>query len=103
MWTSSLLLCLILQNNGPSVQDLLARIEALERRVQELEGPKNPPPLPVTAAHDAAAHGGEAATLPQAAAQSAAAQPQYPSLELRGFSDIDFTASDEKGTHSGFS
>src|SRR5207244_6573369 len=29
--------------------------------------------------------------------------PEYPSLELRGFSDIDFSGSDQKGTHSGFS
>src|SRR5205085_10486226 len=39
-----------------------------------------------------------------AAAQTeAAAQTVYPSLELRGFSDINVSASDQKGTHSGFS
>src|SRR4030095_9681249 len=35
MWSSSLLLCLLLQNGTtPLVQDLLARIEALEKREQ---------------------------------------------------------------------
>src|SRR5262249_61714039 len=41
MWSSSLLLCLLLQNGTtPLVQDLLARIEALEKRVAELEQEK---------------------------------------------------------------
>src|SRR5215831_20892177 len=45
MWSSSLLLCLLLQNGTtPLVQDLLARIEALEKRVAELEQEKKPAP-----------------------------------------------------------
>jgi hypothetical protein len=102
MWKSSLLLCLILQNSeGFSVQQLLARIEALEKRVEELEreGRSSPVRQP-TAAHDTAAHD---AAATQTTAQVDAAQPQYPSLQLRGFSDIDFFGSDQKGTHSGFS
>src|SRR2546422_10838647 len=109
MWQSSLLLCLILQNSEPSVQELLARIDALERRVEQLEAerkPPDPPARPVAAvyavSHDPASH--DAAPAAQASAeQTAAAQPQFPSLELRGFSDFNFSGSDQKGAHSGFS
>jgi len=106
MWQSSLLLCLILQSGETSVQELLARIEALEKRVQELEAERRPPvPLapapPAPASRDAGSHNGS--DPQQAALPAAAALPQYPSLELRGFSDIDFSGSDQKGTHSGFS
>src|SRR2546425_5130706 len=109
MWQSSLLLCLILQNSEPSVQELLARIDALERRVEQLEAerkPPDPPARPVAAgyagSHDPASH--DATPAAQASAeQTAAAQPQFPSLELRGFSDFNFSGSDQKGAHSGFS
>ncbi|PYR84060.1 MAG: hypothetical protein DMG19_17620 [Acidobacteria bacterium] len=106
MWKSSLLLCLILQSGETSVQELLARIEALEKRVQELEAEGRPPvppapAPPAPASRDAGSHNGS--DPQQAALPAAAALPQYPSLELRGFSDIDFSGSDQKGTHSGFS
>ncbi len=105
MWQSSLLLCLILQSGEPLIQELLARIDALERRLEQLEAERKPPDPPARPAvvsavgHDAASHD---TVLPQTAAQTAAAQPQYPSLELRGFSDFDFSGSDQKGTHSSF-
>src|SRR5262245_8274837 len=100
MWKSSLLLCLILQNGGPLVQELLARIEALEKRVQELEGERKPPVRPAAVSADADSHN---AVAPQDTGLPAAAvQPQYPSLELRGFSDIDFSGSDQRGAPSGF-
>jgi hypothetical protein len=107
MWKSSLLLCLILQNGETSVQELLARIDALEKRIEQLEAEKRPPDPPapaaatsqVAATHDVGSHD---ASPPQATASAIAAQPQYPSLELRGFSDINFTGSDQRGTHSGF-
>src|SRR5437867_8155873 len=106
MWKSSLLLCLILQSGETSVQELLARIEALEKRVQELEAERRPPvppapAPPAPASLNAGSHNGS--DPQQAALPAAAALPQYPSLELRGFSDIDFSGSDQKGTHSGFS
>src|SRR2546427_783823 len=106
MWKSSLLLCLILQTGETSVQELLARIEALEKRVQELEADRRPPvppapAPPAPASLNAGSHNGS--DPQQAALPAAAALPQYPSLELRGFSDIDFSGSDQKGTHSGFS
>lgn len=33
----------------------------------------------------------------------AAEQPTYPSLQIRGFADVDFSATDAHGSHSGFS
>jgi hypothetical protein len=120
MWQSSLLLCLILQHSEPSVQELLARIDALERRVEQLEAERKPPdelarevpaaaqPVAASAAsqdpvsHDPASH--DAPPPPQRPPiPDLPVPPQYPSLELRGFSDIDFFASDQKGTHPGFS
>ena len=54
MWSSSLLLCLLLQNGTtPLVQDLLARIEALEKRVAELEQEKKAAPANTAATYDA--------------------------------------------------
>src|SRR5947199_8739848 len=106
MWKSSLLLCLILQTGETSVQELLARIEALEKRVQELEAERRPPvpPAPAPAAPASLNAGSHNGSDPQQASlPAAAALPQYPSLELRGFSDIDFSGSYQKGTHSGFS
>src|SRR5437588_12994180 len=101
MWQSSLLLCLILQSSEPLVQELLARIDALERRVEQLEAerkPPDPPARPAPASRDAASRDAAShdVTPPQATAQTAAAaQPQYPSLELRGFSDFNFSGSDQ--------
>jgi hypothetical protein len=110
MWSSSLLLCLLLQNGTtPLVQDLLARIEALEKRVAELEQEKQPAPAAPTpaAAQQAAtpqvpppsvgAHQGGAAAVPQDAGL-----PEYPSLHINGFTDVNFSASDQRGTHTGF-
>src|SRR5438270_4106899 len=77
------------------IQQLLQRIDRLERRVAELETTKTaaapvlaPAPAVVAAGHD---HG-------------APIEPptSYPSLKISGFTDIDFSASDQKGTRSGF-
>src|SRR2546427_10569277 len=81
MWQSSLLLCLILQNSEPSVQELLARIDALERRVEQLEAerkPPDPPARPVAGvyavSHDPASHD-EAPAAQATGEQPACAQP----------------------------
>src|SRR5262245_5379516 len=95
---SSLLLCLMLQiNPALSVQDLLARIEALEKRVAELEQEKKTTPeTPVTAA---VTHGTGA--VPTAVPDASA--PQYPSLHMTGFTDVNFSATDQSGARTGFS
>jgi hypothetical protein len=106
MWKSSLLLGLLLQSNETlSVQQLLARMEALEKRVAELEAEKQAAAAPRQAPvpHDAASHEAGPAQATAATGQIVAEQQQYPSLQLRGFSDVNFSGSDQKGTHGGFS
>src|SRR3984893_2937027 len=82
------------------VRALLARVEQLEKRVAELEG------RPLSSA--------PAAQPPVAAPEPAVRAPQVhmghggvtqmsvPSTHIAGFSDIDFSATDKRGSHSGF-
>jgi phosphate-selective porin O/P len=98
---------------------LLERIQQLERRVNELEAKQGPP------AQSAVYTASESAVAPAQPPQEIAAQaapmhhdleeraaatqtiqqlePHYPSLQIRGFGDVDFSATDQKGTNSGFS
>jgi len=105
------------------IQQLMNRIDSLEKRVSELEQekaagparPPSPPPAPgqpptpgPAAVHEA--H--EQPPVPEVSGPEA--QPVYPSLKIAGFSDIDFSASNLHapatgfqpqtllGTHSGF-
>ncbi|MBI4475304.1 MAG: hypothetical protein HY646_21755 [Acidobacteria bacterium] len=76
-----------------TIQDLLARIERLERRVVELEGKSTTTPAAV------------AAVAPEQVAQvptGESAPPEFPSLHMAGFSDINFSATDQRGVRSGF-
>jgi hypothetical protein len=97
------------------IKALLARIDQLERRVSELEGKQASavvPPLAKageTLGHEAGFHGagpgtGESPQSKSAAEQATAthAQDTYPSLQIRGFADFDFSATDQPGTLSGF-
>jgi hypothetical protein len=97
----------------PSVQELLDRIERLEKRVSELEEngrkpvvsqlassvrqtapalPEQGGALPVSSSHEHMA----------SSAQVQEAEAHYPSLQIRGFADVDFSATDQKGSNSGF-
>src|SRR5436309_3568860 len=81
-------------NQAEIIQTLLNRIDQLEKRVSQLEGSKEPA---------------------AAAAQQAAAPPEMnhgeaipttadsPNLKIAGFSDFNFSGSDQPGTKSGFS
>jgi hypothetical protein len=91
------------------VQKLMERIEQLEKRVAELESnspkavlaapgpestPATQPPLSPQAAHQAHLQAGAGAEP----------QPQAsPSLRLAGFTDFNFSATDQRGSKSGFS
>jgi hypothetical protein len=93
---------------------LLERIEQLEKRVAELESKQLASPTTVLAAvertpvrrtepQETAATPGpthDHAAQEQAAAQQA--ETHYPDLHIRGFADMDFSATDQKGTKSGF-
>jgi len=100
------------QSSDPEViAKLIARIEKLEKRVNELEAEK------VAASHPAAPPAPPASavapTMPAMPGMShgspgedLAAEHTYsatPKLNLSGFSDLNFVASDQKGSKSGFS
>jgi hypothetical protein len=96
------------------IRALLARIEALEERVKALEGGATPA---VVAAAAATTEASPAPTLrlntglqehakhavPSPAQDPMAAQEfEYPALKLTGFSDLNFSATDQPGVRSGF-
>ena len=93
---------------NPSVQELLERVQILERRIDELERRQQAGQTDAVAA--AAPATGSAAVppphehpTPVSAGHEAPAEPQYPMVGFHGFTNIDFSAQDKKGTRSGFS
>jgi hypothetical protein len=99
----------------PSIQSLLDRIQQMEKRISELEARQgretaaqtSNPVLPAPAEHQMA----PAAAAPSPALHEHGATPteireaeiHYPSLQIRGFGDVDFHATDQKDSTSGFS
>ena len=100
------------------VKLLLMRIDKLERRVAELEASKNTgstsqPQAKTQDTPQQEAQTSSAEVAPQSLpAQAhehdehpqtgAVAERRFPSMQLRGFADVDFSATDEHGSHSGF-
>src|SRR5437762_13759245 len=106
-------------SSEPSVQALLERIQQMEKRISDLEARESnrenkqptlqpraappgevtqtqpPPPFPPPPA------GGEHDHLSNATVVREA-EEHYPSLQIRGFGDVDFSASDQKDSVSGF-
>lgn len=101
-------------DQAEQVRALLERVAQLETRVAELEAKQGASPTPVlTAAERPIAQksepqGASASPGPahdhMAQEQTVAQQAEvhYPSLQFRGFADMDFSATDEKGATSGF-
>src|SRR5258707_7310035 len=114
------------QNSTPTdqteqVRVLLERVQQLEKRVTELEARQaQPQAAPLSAANEPTT---QQLPAPQPAQAPAAAGPgpgqhqhemqeqaatvqqmetHYPSLQIRGFGDVNFSATDQKGTTSGF-
>ena len=98
-------------DSEPSVESLVDRIQQLEKRINQLEdherkqnaaqATSSVPPSPVEAP--------PAATPPPpppeehaGMAETRETERHYPSLQIRGFGDIDFSATDQKGSISGF-
>jgi hypothetical protein len=103
---------------GESTKALLERIDKLEKRVVELEAKLGTTAAaPSTAAavspaqnptRDEQMAGMEHSQASNSAAQEASvqeAEPHYPSLAIRGFADVDFSATNQRGSlsNSGFS
>lgn len=104
-------------DQAEQVRALLERVQQLEKRVNELEAKQAPgsagaavesaantSPAPTAAPQPAATasaqeHQHEAQQVPPAVQQT---ETHYPSLQIRGFGDADFSATDQKGTTSGF-
>lgn len=103
-------------DEAEQIRALLERVDKLEKRVAELEAKPAAPsvaPAPTPTGNTPAAPPAEA----QAAAKAEPAQSMehmetqaavgqmethYPSLQFRGFGDVDFSATDLKGSNSGF-
>ena len=94
------------------VKTLLERIDKLERRVNELENKLAcaPQPCPTDAKLLMASAVDPPAPAPQNATMQehpehnmpVVEQSTFPSMQIRGFGDVDFSATDQKGTTSGF-
>jgi hypothetical protein len=103
-------------DQAEQVRVLLERVQQLEKRVNELETKQasmsaapvesaanispstQPAPQPaVVAAVQEHRHDAQ-----QAQATLQQMETHYPSLQIRGFGDVDFSATDQKGTTSGF-
>ena len=100
-------------DQGELIQQLVARIERLENRVTELQralegtpdGELRPAVLrePIAGAPEIHPLAGASAPPSQQPASAIAdAQPSYPSLRWAGFSDLNFSATDQRNARSGF-
>lgn len=98
------------QTQTEMIQKLLTRIDSLEKRVAELEKEKTPanpvvaaeaqPRLPAAPSPQEALHAGHDAH--EAAQANGDTLPQYPSLKIAGFADVDFSATNLHGANGGF-
>ena len=101
-------------DQAEQIKALLDRIDRLEKRITELEAheampvstasarPAEQPATPAEAPPPSSAmHQHEAMTPSQEVAVQQA-EIHYPSLQIRGFGDVDFSATDQHGTNSGF-
>src|SRR6202171_3110436 len=103
-------------DQAEQVRLLLERVQLLERRVTELEARQAPAPATALSAanqvptpsqtpQQQTAPAGTLAHEHEVQEQAATVQQMeqhYPSLQIRGFGDVDFSATDQKGTTSGF-
>ncbi len=101
-----------------AMQEMRARIEKLEKLVAELQKDKEsrstvatvqpasePVPAPATPSAPPSQHEEIAASMDHAGGQGGATnatERKFPALHFRGFGDVDFAATDDKATHSGF-
>jgi hypothetical protein len=100
-------------DQAEQIRVLLERVQQLEKRVAELETKPTATLATVTAANVPAVAKPERSEAPPPGQghQHEMAEPQaakeqlevhYPSLQIRGFGDVDFSATDQKGATSGF-
>ncbi len=98
-----------------TINMLLERIDRLEARLIELEGKLRSYPVAcsmpanLSVGHYPIVHGGvtgveppQEPKTPTEVAVAAQEKATYPSLQIRGFADVDFSATDQHGSTSGF-
>jgi hypothetical protein len=100
------------------MQEMRARIEKLEKLVAELQKEKEsrnpvataqaasePIPPPASPSDSPSQHEGTVASMDHSGGQAGTingTERKFPALHFRGFGDVDFSATDDKATHSGF-
>jgi len=104
-------------DQAEQIRILIEHVQMLEKRVAELEGkPATAPAAPESAANVPAAAKPEMAEVSPSRGPGPGHQHEgideqatvhqmethYPSLQIRGFGDVDFSATDQKGATSGF-
>jgi hypothetical protein len=102
-------------DQADQIRALIEQVHQLQRRVTELEARVSASPTPVLYASNVPVESKPVAQEAPGAtvqahqhegteAQAAVRQLEthYPSLQVRGFGDVDFSATDQKGTTSGF-
>ena len=97
------------------IKELLARVELLEKQVAELKAnqvasatlasraadmPVNPPSQAESRARKQEQMPAHETQITQEATRQL--ETHYPTLQIQGFGDVDFSATDQKGTNSGF-
>ena len=102
---------------GPTLQSLLDRIQQLENRINQLEdrerrqeaAPAGTPVAPTETTTPAPVTTPAAVPGPTASHEDHVSmgeirdtERRFPSLQIRGFGDVDFSATDQKGSVSGF-
>ncbi len=98
-----------------SIKALLERIDRLETRLGELEEKLNSQPVACSmlanfsVGHRSVVHGRvpgveppQEPKTPTEVAVAAQEEASYPSLQIRGFTDVNFSATDQHGSTSGF-
>src|SRR4051794_3195078 len=90
------------------VRTLIERVQQLEKRVAELERDKPASSVPASAAAAAVSGLPDSVTTPVPAGlpdnyRQLAEQESYPKFRMAGFSDVNYSASTQPGTKSGFS
>jgi hypothetical protein len=99
----------VADDQSQTIQDLLKRVHELELKVSQLQSEKSAVPMgesldpdPNTAAPQALNQPPSRAEHLEHNASGLSSDEQLPSLHLRGFADVDFSATDQHGGTNGF-
>jgi hypothetical protein len=96
-------------DSEPTVQSLLLRIQQMEKRINELEDHERKQMASAAETSATGVQPGAVTAKPLSETSEHAemsetreTERRFPSLQIRGFGDVDFSATDQKGSISGF-